>query len=432
MERWLEGVKCAATPNGAECSKAVRAENTAITDQTMTPRRQAPRFQRRKKGSVEVPEFAEPITNLTVPIGRDATFRCVVLNRQLPGWVKADTKAIQAIHELVITHNPRVSVSHSDHSTWYLHVKSVQEEDRGQYMCQINTDPMKSQMGFLEVVIPPDFIPEETSGDTMVPEGGTARVSCRALGTPPPRVMWKREDGQDIVVRDATGAKTKVLTYQGEVLKLSKISRSEMGAYLCIAGNGVPPSVSKRIHISVHFHPVIQVPNQLVGAPLGTDVTLECYVESSPKSINYWVKDPGELIIPSDHYEMFVRQKSIFEAEMRMTIKSIRRDDLGSYICVAKNSLGDVESKIRLYEIPGNDRHEYQYPDEKAAADDDYAAESYDEGGADDGKSNRVPDRANKWYANDGKAAPEPSRAAAAAAAPLNILIILLRMFLYR
>jgi len=60
--------------------------------------------------------------------------------------VKADTKAIQAIHDHVITHNSRVSVSHSDYSTWNLHVKNVQEEDRGMYMCQINTDPMKSQV----------------------------------------------------------------------------------------------------------------------------------------------------------------------------------------------------------------------------------------------------------------------------------------------
>lgn len=68
------------------------------------------------------------------------------------GWVKADTKAIQAIHEHVITHNPRVSVSHTDHSTWYLHIKSVQEEDRGQYMCQINTDPMKSQVSIVNTI----------------------------------------------------------------------------------------------------------------------------------------------------------------------------------------------------------------------------------------------------------------------------------------
>ncbi|KAL4702984.1 hypothetical protein ACJJTC_008762 [Scirpophaga incertulas] len=359
-----------------------------------------------KHGGVEVPEFGKPITNLTVSLGRDATFECIVVNlgNYRVGWVKADTKAIQAIHEHVITHNPRVSVSHSDHSTWYLHIKSVQEEDRGQYMCQINTDPMKSQMGFLDVVIPPDFIPEETSGDTMVPEGGTARVSCKARGVPPPTVMWKREDGQEIVVRDHSGAKTKVSSYQGEVLKLMKISRSEMGTYLCIASNGIPPTVSKRIHISVHFHPVIQVPNQLVGAPLGTDVTLECYVESSPKSINYWVKDPGELIIQSEHHEMTVRQKSMFEAEMTMTIKTIRREDLGSYICVAKNSLGDVESKIRLYEIPGNDRHVYQYPEERITSDDEYGTEIYDEDLENDNiKSNRVPDRANKWYSNENK-----------------------------
>lgn len=61
------------------------------------------------------------------------------------GWVKADTKAIQAIHEQVITHNPRVSVSHSDATTWNLHIKAVTEEDSGGYMCQLNTDPMKSQ-----------------------------------------------------------------------------------------------------------------------------------------------------------------------------------------------------------------------------------------------------------------------------------------------
>lgn len=60
--------------------------------------------------------------------------------------MKADTKAIQAIHEHVITHNPRVTVSHSDLNTWNLHIKSVTEDDRGGYMCQLNTDPMKSQV----------------------------------------------------------------------------------------------------------------------------------------------------------------------------------------------------------------------------------------------------------------------------------------------
>ena len=38
---------------------------------------------------------------------------------------------------------------------------------------------------------------------------------------------------------------------EGSSLDLSRISRLDMGVYLCIATNGVPPSVSKRIHVSV-------------------------------------------------------------------------------------------------------------------------------------------------------------------------------------
>ena len=60
--------------------------------------------------------------------------------------MKADSKAIQAIHTHVITHNPRVRVSHRDQTTWNLHINQVQEEDRGTYMCQINYDPMMSQV----------------------------------------------------------------------------------------------------------------------------------------------------------------------------------------------------------------------------------------------------------------------------------------------
>lgn len=40
--------------------------------------------------------------------------------------------------------------------------------------------------------------------------------------------------------------------YRGEELRITKISRNDMGAYLCIATNGVPPAISKRITINVH------------------------------------------------------------------------------------------------------------------------------------------------------------------------------------
>jgi len=67
-------------------------------------------------------------------------------------WVRVDTQTILSIHHNVITQNPRVTLSYNDHRSWYLHIRDVHEEDRGWYMCQVNTDPMRSRQGYLQVV----------------------------------------------------------------------------------------------------------------------------------------------------------------------------------------------------------------------------------------------------------------------------------------
>nr|CAD7431586.1 unnamed protein product [Timema monikensis] len=67
-------------------------------------------------------------------------------------WVRVDTQTILSIHHNVITQNPRISLSYNDHRSWYLHIKNVHETDRGWYMCQVNTDPMRSRQGYLQVV----------------------------------------------------------------------------------------------------------------------------------------------------------------------------------------------------------------------------------------------------------------------------------------
>lgn len=305
-------------------------------------------------GDAIQPEFTDPIVNLTVAVGRDATFRCLVehLGGYRVGWVKADTKAIQAIHQHVITHNPRVSVSHSNHVIWNLQISRVQEEDGGVYMCQINTDPMKSQIGILKIVVSPDIIEEGTSADTLVAEGSNAYLTCQVSGRPPPRVEWRRADGSSIVIRNGT-TRVRVPSYVGKTLNLTKVLRSEMGEYLCLASNGVPPAVSKSVRLSVTFTPVINVPNQLVGAPFGTSVTLECAVEAFPKPLYYWLGNKNEMLLPNDRLDIRESIDSIYEARMFLTVKHFQKRDVGNYKCLSKNSIGIVESSVRLYEITG-------------------------------------------------------------------------------
>lgn len=54
-------------------------------------------------------------------------------------------------------------------------------------------------------------------------------------------------DSIDRIVRTPSKANA----FDGEVLTLMRVSRLHIGAYLCIASNGIPPSVSKRIVLNV-------------------------------------------------------------------------------------------------------------------------------------------------------------------------------------
>ena len=103
-------------------------------------------------------------------------------------------------------------------------------------MCQINTAVMKKQIGCLDVhgkiqssyiiayvyhillsrtiieinclsnfylpIVSPDILTGETSSDTTVKEGSDVLLTCKATGTPKPKIMWRRENGKSFVIKD--------------------------------------------------------------------------------------------------------------------------------------------------------------------------------------------------------------------------------------
>lgn len=121
----------------------------------------------------------------------------------------------------MVTRNSRISVTHREGDLWQLAIKNVKPSDQGWYMCQINTDPMESQVGYLEVTgtvffkrrrqlsililsnyqlstEPPSFNDDECNGDVTVKEGQSANFICSANGFPRPIISWKREDDRPI------------------------------------------------------------------------------------------------------------------------------------------------------------------------------------------------------------------------------------------
>ncbi|XP_070075486.1 neurotrimin isoform X2 [Drosophila takahashii] len=260
-----------------------------------------------------------------------------------------EQSAILTVHNHVITRNPRISVTHDKHDkhrTWFLHINNVQEEDRGRYMCQINTVTAKTQYGFVKVVVPPNIDDALTSSDIIVREGDNVTLRCKAKGSPEPTIKWKRDDGNKIVINKTL----EVPDLEADFLELERISRLHMGAYLCIASNGVPPSVSKRIKVSVDFSPMVWIPHQLVGIPMGFNITLECFIEANPTSLNYWTRENDQMITESPKYKTeTIPGHPTYKASMRLTITNVQSSDYGNYKCVAKNPRGDMDGNIKLY-----------------------------------------------------------------------------------
>jgi len=91
------------------------------------------------------------------------------------------------------------------------------------------------------------------------------------------------------------------------------------------------------------------VPNQLVGAPLGTDVTIDCLTEAYPRSISFWsFQESRNMIFSGSKYHLVVNEVG-YKAHMKLTIRSLSPEDYGSYKCVTKNSLGEAEGSMRIY-----------------------------------------------------------------------------------
>jgi neural cell adhesion molecule L1, putative (fragment) len=93
---------------------------------------------------------------------------------------------------------------------------------------------------------------------------------------------------------------------------------------------------------------MVWVPNQLIGASIGSDALLVCNSDASPEPTNYWTKDDQEAITSSCKYEI-EREVEGTSYQMILRIKNIEPSDYGLYKCFSRNSLGSTAGSIKVY-----------------------------------------------------------------------------------
>ncbi|CAO1433024.1 unnamed protein product [Diamesa serratosioi] len=181
----------------------------------------------------------------------------------------------------------------------------------------------------------------------VVREGDHLRLRCAATGTPRPNVEWIREDGKTI-----SSGTWEANSMAGHTLNITRVNRVHMGAYRCIADNGIPPVANQTFQLDVYFAPLIQVRNQMVYADNGSTATLECEVEAYPEAIRYWEKIPDSRLIEQSEYDskyvIETVHSEIYKSTMRLNITRIRPQDYGEYHCVSKNEMGIARAVFHL------------------------------------------------------------------------------------
>ncbi|KAG1656617.1 Lachesin [Nymphon striatum] len=197
--------------------------------------------------------------------------------------------------------------------------------------------------------VPPDIIDSQTSSDVEAVEGTNVTLFCKAFGIPVPKILWKREDSTNIILYDRNGKRHAVKEYPEEKLHFYGVSREHMGAYLCIASNGVPPPISRRISLSINFPPVLQIENQLIGTPINSQVSLTCIVQAHPKSIIYWTNS-SSIIGNTAVFTSKVTRNS-YKSKAELIINNVQHEHFGAYRCNAENPYGKADGIVRLYEL---------------------------------------------------------------------------------
>ncbi|KAL9913476.1 lachesin [Glossina fuscipes] len=168
--------------------------------------------------------------------------------------------------------------------------------------------------------------------------GGTVEFECSVQYAKEYSVQWTKTDGEPVflssgstlVMRDSRFAlryEPSASTYR---LQIKDIQETDAGTYTCQVVISVVNKVSANVKLSVRRPPVISDNStQSLVASEGSEVQMECYASGYPTPTITWRRE-NNAILPTD--------SATFVGNI-LRIKSVKKEDRGTYYCVADNGV---------------------------------------------------------------------------------------------
>ncbi|CAG9116373.1 unnamed protein product [Plutella xylostella] len=220
-------------------------------------------------------------------------------------------------------------------------IADLQMSDAGKYKCDIFKQNIEHTVRF---EFAPKIIQVTATNRGQVIEGSDMRITCNVSGSPPPKLIWSREDvaGENHGLSESDGEFTEDSVY------IRGIRREQAGKYLCYADNNVGKPAVGSISIKVLGKPRVHVHKTIVNSAINVEAILQCSAHEEPPANIYWYKDGRRIEDSAEHrYSITVDGQ-----HSNLTVVPVGDSDFGEFTCEAENQYGKHNRSIELVQSP--------------------------------------------------------------------------------
>ncbi|PNI67325.1 HMCN1 isoform 2 [Pan troglodytes] len=268
------------------------------------------------KLNVQVPPVINPhLKEYVIAVDKPITLSCEADGLPPPDitWHKDGRAIVESIRQRVL-------------SSGSLQIAFVQPGDAGHYTCMAaNVAGSSSTSTKLTVHVPPRI--RSTEGHYTVNENSQAILPCVADGIPTPAINWKKDN---VLLANLLGKYT--AEPYGELI-LENVVLEDSGFYTCVANNAAGED-THTVSLTVHVLPTFtELPGD-VSLNKGEQLRLSCKATGIPLPKLTWTFNNN--IIPA-HFDSV-------NGHSELVIERVSKEDSGTYVCTAENSVGFVKA----------------------------------------------------------------------------------------
>ncbi|XDB65803.1 PREDICTED: roundabout homolog 3 [Capra hircus] len=216
------------------------------------------------------------------------------------------------------------------------------KNDAGMYVCVASNMAGERESGAAKLVVleRPSFLRRPVN--QVVLAGAPVDFPCEVQGDPPPRLRWRKEDGELPTGRYEIQSDHR--------LQIRRVSAEDEGTYTCVAENSVGRAEASGSLI-VHVPPqLVTQPQDQMAAP-GDSVAFQCETKGNPPPAIFWQKEGSQaLLFPSQSLQPTGRFSVSPRGQLNIT--EVQSRDAGYYVCQAVSVAGSVLAKA-LLEVKG-------------------------------------------------------------------------------